>query len=139
MTARTGSGGPGLEAGRPAEVVLHEERLLLATERVVTERVRITKRIVSTTRTIEVPIRLEQLVITHETLQGPVGLEAGTGGDVVIVLHEEVPEVSLRVVATERVVIGKRDVTGEQTITVDLESEAADVTTADVTTADVTP
>jgi uncharacterized protein (TIGR02271 family) len=133
MTARTGSGGPGLEAGRPAEVVLHEERLLLATERVVTERVRITKRIVSTTRTIEVPIRLEQLVITHETLQGPVGLEAGTGGDVVIVLHEEVPEVSLRVVATERVVIGKRDVTGEQTITVDLESEAADVTTADVT------
>jgi stress response protein YsnF len=43
------------------------------------------------------------------------------------------------VVATERVVIGKRDVTGEQTITVDLESEAADVTTADVTTADVTP
>jgi uncharacterized protein (TIGR02271 family) len=137
MTARTGSGGPGLEAGRPAEVVLHEERLLLATERVVTERVRITKRIVSTTRTIEVPIRLEQLVITHETLQGPVGLEAGTGGDVVIVLHEEVPEVSLRVVATERVVIGKRDVTGEQTITVDLESEAADVTTADVTTADV--
>ncbi|WP_328291272.1 YsnF/AvaK domain-containing protein [Kineococcus sp. NBC_00420] len=136
MTARTGPSGPGPEAGGPAEVILHEERLLLATQRVVTERVRITKRIVSTTRTIEVPVRIEQLVITHEPLD-PTDLGAlpsgGPAEDVVILLHEEVPEVTLRVVAVERVVVGKRDVAGEQVVTVDLVAETAEVTTLDVT------
>lgn len=136
MTTHTGPGGPGLEAGGPAEVVLHEERLLLATERVATERVRITKRIVSTTRTIEVPVRIEQLVISHEPLDprdsSTLPAEDRSAEDVVIVLHEEVPVVSLRVVATERVVIGKRDVAGEQTLTVDLASETAEVSTLDV-------
>ncbi len=154
-------GSPGLDGESPTsttpEVLLHQEQLRVSTQRVGVERMRISKRIVTTTRTIEVPVRLEQLVITREpfgdqdavTTAGSdamsdamsdalldAGLDAGPvggGGDLVIVLHEEVPEFTMRVVAVERVAISKRTVTGEQTITVDLSAEAADVTTLDVT------
>ncbi len=149
-------GSPGLDGESPTsttpEVLLHQEQLRVSTQRVGVERMRISKRIVTTTRTIEVPVRLEQLVITREPFgdqdavttagsdamsdamsdalldAGPVG----GGGDLVIVLHEEVPEFTMRVVAVERVAISKRTVTGEQAITVDLSAEAADVTTLDV-------
>lgn len=118
----TGTGGPVVE--------LHAERLTTATERVAVERVRFTKRIVRTTRTIEVPVRVEQLVIDHEPLDpaDPVGTAASTGEDeFVIVLHEEVPEVSLRVVATERIVVGVRTVAEEETVSATLRSEVVDV------------
>ena len=157
-SARHGvDGSPGLDGEGPTsttpEVLLHQEQLRVSTQRVGVERMRISKRIVTTTRTIEVPVRLEQLVITREPFgdqdavttagsdamsdamsdavldAGPVG----GGGDLVIVLQEEVPEFTMRVVAVERVAISKRTVTGEQTITVDLSAEAADVTTLDVT------
>lgn len=48
------------------DVVLHAERLLISRARYATERVRFSKRIVTTTRTIEIPVRIEQLVISHE-------------------------------------------------------------------------
>ncbi|WP_380174369.1 YsnF/AvaK domain-containing protein [Kineococcus sp. DHX-1] len=149
-------GSPGLDGESPTsttpEVLLHQEQLRVSTQRVGVERMRISKRIVTTTRTIEVPVRLEQLVITREPFgdqdavttagsdamsdamsdalldAGPVG----GGGDLVIVLDEEVPEFTMRVVAVERVAISKRTVTGEQAITADLSAEAADVTTLDV-------
>jgi len=123
-----------------ADVVLHEERLLTSTERVAVERVRISKRIVTTTRTIEVAVRAEQLVVTHEPLStqesGPLVDDAATtaaGREVVLVLHEEVPDVTLRVVPVERVVVGKRSVPGEQTVSVELAAETAEVTTHDAT------
>lgn len=122
---------------------------------------RISKRIVTTTRTIEVPVRIEQLVIAHEPLQEPLreplqeqlqqvvaesdpttlpdgDRSATTGDDLVIVLHEEVPEVTLRVVAVEQVRVGKRSVLGEQTLSVELAAETAEVTTSAVTTSDIT-
>lgn len=135
MTAHDGHGGPGLGVDGAAEVVLHEERLLVSTQHVATERVRITKRIITTTRRIDVPVRVEQLVITHEPLHpgDPVAAARAVPGEpVVIVLHEEVPEIGLRVVATERVVIGTRSVAEERVVTTELASEVVDVTTSDV-------
>jgi uncharacterized protein (TIGR02271 family) len=136
MTAHDGNGGPGLEVDGAAAVVLHEERLLVSTQHVATERVRITKRIVTTTRTIDVPVRVEQLVITREPLDagGPVARAGAVPGEpVVIVLHEEVPEIALRVVATERVVIGTRSVAEERVVTTELAAEVVEVVTSDVT------
>ncbi|MGI4895325.1 MAG: YsnF/AvaK domain-containing protein [Janthinobacterium lividum] len=111
------------------EVVLHAEQLRVARERVGVERVRFAKRIVTTTRTIEVPVRVEQLVVSHEALtDGTVsGSPAHLANDVVIVLHEEIPEVTLRVVPVERVLVQVRSVVGEQSITADLRSETADL------------
>lgn len=109
---------------------LHAERLLIGRERVAVERVRFTKRIVTTTRTIEVPVRVEQLVISHEELDPPVavGGHAPLGDEeFVIVLHEEVPEVTVRIVPTERVVVRTRTVTGIELVTADLATEVVDV------------
>lgn len=141
-------GGPGLEVHHPtraaeqAEVVLHEQRLQVMQERVAVERVRISKRIVTETRTIEVPVRVEQLVIAHEPLTSQeAGNHLGGGqagevpGELVLVLHEEVPEVSLRVLPVERVVVRKQTVAATQTVSAELSREVADIsTTADVTT-----
>jgi uncharacterized protein (TIGR02271 family) len=133
--------GPGLADGergsRGVEVVLHQERLAVSTQRVAVERVRISKRIVTEVRTVEVPVRVEQLVVSREPLDAgePIPLEPGDrAGDLVLVLHEEVPEVSLRVVAVERVVVARRDVAGRQTVSAVLAAEVADVTTTDVAT-----
>lgn len=134
--AGTGAGEDDLAPGA-ADVVLNREQLRISTQRVDVERVRFSKRIVTTTRTLEVPVRVEQLVITHEPLPGHRrGTPRDVAGDrdLVITLHEEVPEVTLRVVAVERVRVGKRDVTGEQTLTVELAAEAAEITAPDTTT-----
>ena len=142
------------------DVVLHAERLLISRARYATERVRFSKRIVTTTRTFEVPVRIEQLVISHEpfppatsvdtlsatsaatpaatstntvvsdlTLAAPVHLpgDGESESDLIIVLHEEVPEFTLRVASVERVTIGVRTVVAEQTITATLGSETISV------------
>jgi len=117
----TGPGGPAMD--------LHAEQLTISTERVAVERVRFTKRIVTTTRTIEVPVPVEQLVVQREPLD-PTGATVEGAPDrdeFVIVLHEEVPEVTVRVVPTERVVVRVRTVAGEERLTADLATEVADV------------
>lgn len=139
-------GGPGTGAAghdtdpRGAEVVLREERLLVTTQRVGVERVRISKRIVTRTRTVEVPVRVEELVMTRKplTAQEPAAVGAGDReGDLVIVLHEEVPEVTLRVVPVERVVVTTHSVAGEETVSAELRAEAVDITTTEVSTTGV--
>lgn len=133
-------GGPGPvgngHTSPEAEVVLHEERLVVSTQRVAVERVRISKRIVTEVRTVEVPVRVEQLVVTREPLDAgevPVADPGTRAGDLVLVLHEEVPEVTLRVVAVERVLVTTQDVAGEQTVSAVLAAEVADISTAHVT------
>jgi len=117
----------GAEVG--AEVVLHQERLSITTRRVPVERVRFTKRIVTTTRTIEVPVRVEQLVVTHEPLSDEFPVTDGeVSPELVIVLHEEVPEVTLRVVPVERVSVAVRTVTRDEVVVAELATEVVDVT-----------
>ncbi|WP_432544971.1 DUF2382 domain-containing protein [Kineococcus sp. SYSU DK002] len=117
------------DAGPDVEVVLRGEQLRVGTERVPVERVRFSKRVVTTTRTVEVPVRVEQLVVTHEPVtDGDAGTLAEPGGargeeELVIVLHEEVPRVSLDVVPVEEVRVRVRTVAGEQVVTADLRRE----------------
>lgn len=122
------------EPGPDVEVVLRGERLRTGTERVPVERVRFSKRIVTTTRTVEVPVRVEQLVVSHEPI-GDGDLPAGEPGpppgdeELVIVLHEEVPRVTLDVVPVEEVRVRVRTVAGEQVVTTAVRREVADVQT----------
>jgi len=114
--------------GEVTELVLHEERLGITTSRVATERVRFTKRIVTTTRTIEVPVRVEQLVVTHEALPAEFPTpEVGGSPELVIVLHEEVPEVTLRVVPVERITVDVTTAVRDELVVAELATEVLDV------------
>ncbi|GAB3462692.1 DUF2382 domain-containing protein [Kineococcus endophyticus] len=112
-------------------MVLSAEALRTGTVRVARERVRISKRIVETTRTVEVPVRVEQLVVVHEPLgpDDPVPDVDPTAPveELVVVLHEEVPEVTLRVHPVELVRIGIDTVPGEVVVEADVRSEEVEV------------
>ena len=112
-----------------AEVVLSAEQLSVGVERVPVERVRVSKRIVEELRTIQVPLRREELVLTRETLAstGPVP-GAAPVEDLVMVLHEEVPVVSVTTQAYERVTVSVETVTTEEVLRTELRTEHASVT-----------
>ncbi|WP_380172652.1 DUF2382 domain-containing protein [Kineococcus sp. DHX-1] len=112
-------------------MVLSAEALRTRTVRVARERVRISKRIVETTRTVEVPVRVEQLVVVHEPL-GPGDPVPDVDPSVpveelVVVLHEEVPEVTLRVHPVELVRVGVETVSGEVVVETTLRAEEVEV------------
>lgn len=126
--ARTVAGAPqndpatsrhGATAGDDPSVVLSGEQLRTGAEWVVAGRVRLRRRVVSQTRTIEVEVRREELIIeTHNVAPGAVG-ESYRGTDMtgpavpgpdgrqsaslVVLLREEVPEVVLHPQVYERV------------------------------------
>ena len=114
------------------EIVLSAERLQHSVVRVPRERVRISKRITTEIRTLEVPVRVEQLVVRHEALAGTGHADAATTAtppeELVLVLHEEVPDVSLRVRPTEQVRVRVRQVTGRQVVSDVLRHEEVDLT-----------
>lgn len=108
---------PGREGS--AVVTLAAERLRTGTEWVESGRVRLRRRIVSETRTIEVVVRREELIIeTHGVIPGPSVGESYRGVDLdgptiekpreraplVVALREEVPEVVMRPQVYERVI-----------------------------------
>jgi len=112
-----------------AEVVLSAERLSVGVERVPAGRVRISKRIVEELRTVQVPLRREELVITQEPLASDGPLTAGRPAqDLVLVLREEVPVVSVTTQAYERVVVSVETVHTEETLRTELRTEHASVT-----------
>lgn len=130
------SGAAGAENTDPVGSVLHEQRAHVAVREVVTGVVRVHRRVISETRTVQVTVRREVLefdppltstahggdeVYDVDTdLDGP--HDPGLVGEpLVIELYTEQPVVSTRVVPAERVRIGVRSVPG---------SVAVEVTTA---------
>jgi uncharacterized protein (TIGR02271 family) len=112
-----------------AEVVLSAERLSVGVERVPAERVRISKRIVEELRTVQVPLRREELVVTREVLSADGPLPAGSpADDLVLVLREEVPVVSVDTQVYERVVVSVETVQTSETLRTELRTEHASVT-----------
>ena len=111
------------------EMVLSAERLQHSVIRRPRERVRISKRITTEVRTLEVPVRVEQLVVRREPVGG---VDGGPGGDapeeLVLELHEEVPVVSLEVRPTERVRVRVQQITGTQVVSDLLRHEEVDLT-----------
>ena len=118
--------------------MLSGEELDVGIERVPVERVRASKRIVTTTRMVEVEVRHEELVITREPV-GRTDVAAGAAGeaeDIVVVLHAEEPEVVLRTRALEQVSVRVRRVEGDQLVEADLRRERAEVEVVDKTRRD---
>ncbi len=96
--------------------------------RVPSERVRIRKSVVSEVRTVQVPVRVERLVVEREPFdaddpEGYAPAGAAPEEPLEIVLHEEVPVVSLRVEPTEVVRVSVRQVGGEEAVQAVLRTE----------------
>ncbi len=126
------AGDPALTGEAPIEVIRSEEQLHVAAERVAVERVRIAKRIVTETKTLTVQVRREELVVERlpitSTDQHPRGEHQNPTGPVVeLVLHEEVPDVSTRVVAVERIRVSTTTTTADHTEQATVRREVIDV------------
>lgn len=123
---------PAVSGEAPIEVIRSEERLRVAIERVAVERVRIAKRIVTETKTLTVQVRREELVIERlpatSTDQHPPGEHQNPTRPVLeLVLHEEVPDVSTRVVAVERVRISTTSTAADRIEQATVRREVIDV------------
>ena len=123
---------PRIDEEDAAEVVLSEEQLLVETERVPTDRVRLSKRVVEEDVTLTVTLRREELVIEREPVAGDEALVEAEGRDTFepleIVLWAEEPVVTTRAVPTERVRV-RRDVVSEnREVHATLKRERAEVT-----------
>jgi len=128
---RTGTGtGTGTDA---VEVIRSEQQLVPGVERRVSSRVRIAKRVVTEERTVTVTVRREELVVEHLPADAAAGspdvAPAPHGSDAVVslVLSEEVPEVSVRVVPRERVRAFVDRVTTLESLSADVALERVDV------------
>lgn len=109
----------------PNEMILSEEQLIVTTRWAVSGRLRLTRRVVTQTRQIEVTVRREELHEEWEPAQPSESdpLEDGepqpaqTRDPLVIVLHEEVPEITLRVHPYEQATVSVTRRDGELPVT----------------------
>lgn len=136
MSTQQGSGRDGHDVRIEHEVVLSAERLRHDVVRTPRERVRISKHITTEVRTLEVPVRVERLVVEREPVADP-GRAAVAGpaedpGELVVVLHEEVPVVSVQVRPTERVRFRVQRVTEERVVSDVLRHEEVDLVVEEI-------
>lgn len=116
-----------------AEVVLREEQLRIGTEWVAVERVRLVRTVVTETVTLRVQRRREELRVerlpVRDGAPGPAGdLPGGAPPEpLVIVLHQEEPEVTLRTVPVERVRVHVDRRTRQQPVRAELRREEVEV------------
>ena len=113
------------------EVVLHEERLDVGTERDVVRAV-VRRRVVEETRRLEVTVRREVLEV--EYLPADESERAAPPGPapspVVVVLSEEVPVVTLQTRPYERVTVTVDSVEEQQQVSAQVGREQVEVTTS---------
>jgi uncharacterized protein (TIGR02271 family) len=112
------------------EMVLAEEQLLVDTERVPAQRVRLRKEIVTEEVTVTVVLRHEELVIEREPIQpGDAPPEAADAPKLdepmEIVLWAEEPVITTRAVPTERVRVLRTQGSEQQDLTTQLRRERA--------------
>ena len=115
----------------PPSVVVHEERLIVSTERFATERVRLERVVVTEQRTVTVDVRREEVRLVREPLPGvdplPGDGVAAPVEPVVVILHEERIAITRTVVPVERVTLRVASVAGERDVTAELRREVVDV------------
>lgn len=119
------------EVEEEGSMIRRAERLEVGTEWEETGEATLTKRVVTRTETVEVPLRREELVIERESLTDE---EAQEGGDLseeeeVIVLREERPVVEKQVVGVEKVTVGKRTLSETEEVSADVQEEKIDIDT----------
>jgi uncharacterized protein (TIGR02271 family) len=113
----------------PVEVVRHEQELAVGRRVVARDRVRLSTRIVTETRMVEVQVRRQELVVEREPLSDA-HRDPMTGADptpLEIVLHAEEPVVETRVVPVERVRVAKVAVAEQQRVVDELRAERVEV------------
>jgi uncharacterized protein (TIGR02271 family) len=109
-----------------------EERLEVGTERREAGRARLRKHVVTETQTRQVPTSHEEVTLEREPVTEANRGAATSGPELSdeeheVVLHEEVPVVSTTVEPVERVRVGTREVSEEQTVSADVRKEEIDL------------
>ena len=105
------------------EVIRSEEQLRVGTTWQAVERVRIARRIVTEVRQIEVAVRREELVVQRDSMADPrdgfdaEGPDPQTREDIVMVLSEEVPLITMGTRPYERVRVRVQQVTEQREVT----------------------
>ncbi len=85
---------------------------------------RVRKEVTTETQHLEVPVKREELVVERRPMHGQTAGAIGDSSDEErILLQEEKVDVNKRTVAKEAVSVGKRTVTGTQTVDADLKKE----------------
>lgn len=111
------------------------ENLVISTETVPIERIRLEKFIVTEERTVTVTVRREQVRLIREPLADQFPIDGKPNSEpealAVMTLWEEQPTITLGLVPIERVWLDRRTVTGEQDIDDSLRREQIDVSTAE--------
>lgn len=126
-------------------VTLSGERLRVATQWVESGRVRVRRQVTSETRTVEVTVRREELLVETQAAAVTDAAPGGAPSDgepapgphpghepLVFVLSEEVPEVTMRTRAYQQVSVHVDVVSTEQTVQAELHRQAADLAIAPV-------
>ncbi len=127
---------PPTASSQSVDVIRSEERLRTGVQRVPVERVRVSTRLVTETRTVTVQVQREKLVVERVAI--PAGGDADVhrshptakqGEPVVeMVLREEVPEVLTRVVPVERVRVYVDRVAGTEQVSAAVRREEVELT-----------
>lgn len=98
-------------------IVRSEEQVRVSTEIRAVRRVRVRKVIVTEERTVTVNVQREELQLDEESLDGgPVDQALGSADPVELVLYEQRPVIGYETVPIERVRVGIRVVSGEETV-----------------------
>lgn len=120
-------------------LTLHEERLVADKESVETGEVRVRKEVVTETKTIEVPVTREEVVIERHAVRAEDGVsrsgasdnlmasEIREGEEIRIPLSEEEVHFEKRTVPVEEISVGKRQVVETRSATEELRHEEARV------------
>jgi uncharacterized protein (TIGR02271 family) len=110
-------------------IQLREERLKVDKSDVETGQVRVGKRVVSETKTIDVPVEREEVVIERRPASGRAarGEIAGEGEEIVVPVKEERVTVSKQPIVTEEVSVGKRKVQDTHHVAETVRKEELDV------------
>lgn len=109
-------------------VTRSEEQLDVSTRWQPYATLKVSKRVVTETRTIEVELRREELVIEEsEAVNGQRQTTSEPALPLTIVLHEEQPVISVVVVPVERVTVSTVQATGLVDVTAQLARERIDI------------
>jgi uncharacterized protein (TIGR02271 family) len=106
-------------------IQLKEEKLNVNKERVSAGEVNLRKEVTTERKTVEVPVEREEVVITRRDVSGTRSADGRPIGDeeIRIPVSEERVNVSKETVVTGEVEIGKRKMTGTETVSEDLRKE----------------
>ena len=109
-----------------------KEQLRVGTERVEAGRARLRKYVVTEQQSVQVPVTREEARIEREPITDANRGDALSGAAITeeeheVVLHEERPVVTTEAVPVERVRLGTKTVTEQETVTGDIHKEQVEI------------